>query len=215
MKTILCYGDSNTYGFIPKTAGRYDHNTRWPGVLRRLLNEGATAAEPAWWVVEEGLNGRTTCREDFIELGRNGLSPVVSILKSHKPLDIVAVMLGTNDLKRRFLPSAYDTAQGALNLVKAIQHSETGPADSPPKVLLICPPPLVEPEGRYFDDLFDGAVEVSKKLSPYYRDVALEAGAAFLDAGAVIQSSPADGVHLSAESHAKLAAAVKEATLKI
>jgi lysophospholipase L1-like esterase len=215
MKTILCYGDSNTFGFIPKTAGRYDHKTRWPGALRRLLNEGCPADEPAWWVVEEGLNGRTTCREDFIELGRNGLTPVVTILKSHKPLDIVAVMLGTNDLKRRFLPSAYDTAQGALNLIKAIQNSETGPGDGAPKVLLICPPPLVEAKERFFDDLFDGALEISKKLSPYYREIALESGAAFLDAGSIVQSSPLDGVHLSPESHAKLAAAVKDSIMKM
>jgi lysophospholipase L1-like esterase len=208
MKTILCYGDSNTYGYVPKTGGRYDHKTRWPGVLRSLLNQDTAPGEPAWWVVEEGLNGRTTCRDDPVEPFRNGLSTVTPILKSHKPVDVVAVMLGSNDFKRRFSPSPYDIAQGMLLLVRAIQHSESGPEDGAPKVLVICPPPFVEPATRVFDDMFDGALELSKKLPRYYRKTARETGSAFLNAGTVIQSSPMDGVHLEAAEHRKLACAI-------
>ncbi|MDR0663099.1 MAG: SGNH/GDSL hydrolase family protein [Spirochaetaceae bacterium] len=205
MKTILCYGDSNTYGYIPISGKRYDHKTRWPKALERILNEGSED-DPGWWVDEEGLNGRTSSFDDPIELYRNGLRHVVPILKSHKPLDLVAVMLGTNDLKRRFNPSPYDVSQGVLNVVKAIQHSETGPDDGAPKVLVICPPPLVETP--VFGDIFKGSAALSRKLPPYYRCICKESGAFFLDAGTVIRTSPADGVHLEPLSHLSLAQAV-------
>jgi lysophospholipase L1-like esterase len=206
MKTILCYGDSNTYGYIPASGGRYDHKTRWPMALERILNEGLAEAE--WWVDEEGLNGRTSCFDDPVELYRNGLRHIVPILKSHKPLDIVAVMLGTNDLKRRFNPSPYDVAQGVLNLVKAIQHSEAGPNDGAPKVLVICPPPLLD--SPVFGDIFKGSAAISRHLRHFYRQICEESGAAFLDAGAVIKVSPADGVHLEAPEHLRLAEAVAD-----
>jgi lysophospholipase L1-like esterase len=170
-----------------------------------MLNERCEG-EPGWWVDEEGLNGRTSSFDDPIELGRNGLRYVIPILKSHKPLDLVAVMLGTNDLKRRFNPSPYDVSQGVLNVVKAIQHSETGPGDGVPKVLVICPPPLVETP--VFDDMFKGAAVLSRKLPPYYRTICEESGAFFLDAGMLIKTSPADGVHLEPEAHLCLAHAV-------
>jgi lysophospholipase L1-like esterase len=203
MKTILCYGDSNTYGYIPVTAGRYDYKTRWPRALERILNGDG---EPEWWVVEEGLNGRTSSFDDPVELDRNGLRQVVPILKSHKPLDIVIVMLGTNDLKRRFNPSPYDVSQGALNVVKAILYSETGPGNGPPKVLVICPPPLLDSSA--FGDIFSGSAALSRKLPPYYRQICRESGAAFFDAGGVIETSPADGVHLEPSAHLRLAEAV-------
>jgi lysophospholipase L1-like esterase len=146
-----------------------------------------------------------------VEPFRNGLSTLTPILKSHKPVDVVAVMLGSNDFKRRFSPSPYDISQGMLLLVRAIQHSESGPEDGAPKVLVICPPPFVEPETRVFDDIFDGALELSKKLPRYYRKIARESGSAFLDAGRVSQASPMDGVHLEAVEHRKLALAVAAA----
>jgi lysophospholipase L1-like esterase len=174
--------------------------------LERILNRDADEAE--WWVDEEGLNGRTTCFDDPVELYRNGLRHLVPVLKSHKPLDIVAVMLGTNDLKRRFNPSPYDVSQGMLNLVKAIQYSETGPQDGPPKVLVICPPPLLD--SPVFGDIFRGSAALSKHLSHFYMQICLESGAAFLDSGAVIKVSPADGVHLGAPEHLRLAETVAE-----
>ncbi len=92
IKTILCYGDSNTWGYIPATAGRYPPDVRWPGVMRKLLGE-------KYNVIEEGLNGRTTVWEDPYKPGRNGLELLIPILDSHNPIDLVVVMLGTNDLK--------------------------------------------------------------------------------------------------------------------
>ncbi|MDR2798777.1 MAG: SGNH/GDSL hydrolase family protein [Treponema sp.] len=208
LKTILCYGDSNTWGYNPHNGSRYDHKTRWPMVLKRLLNQGCHEDDPAFWVVEEGQNSRTSCREDPIEGDRNGLRQLIPILESHKPLDMVVVMLGTNDLKLRFNPVPYDIAWGVQRVVAAIQDSRTGPNEQSPQVLMICPPPTVDAPG--FKHIFGETQELSKKLAHWYRAFALERGAAFLDAGKVIQTSKADGIHLDPEAHRKLAEAVAE-----
>jgi lysophospholipase L1-like esterase len=209
MKTIMCYGDSNTWGFNPHTEGRYDHKTRWPMALKSILNTDAPPDDPEWWVVEEGLNGRTSCREDPVEGDRNGLRQLLPILQSHKPVDLVAVMLGTNDLKPRFNPSAYDIARGVQQVVIAIQKSDTGPDNTAPKVLMICPPPTAE--SPVLKHLFGNCVELSRGLPPMYRAMAAECGAAFLDAGRFIKSSSGDGIHLESEDHRKLAEAAADA----
>ncbi|MDR0629424.1 MAG: SGNH/GDSL hydrolase family protein [Treponema sp.] len=208
LKTVLCYGDSNTWGYNPHKGSRYDHHTRWPMVLKYLLNQGCPEDDPAFWVVEEGQNGRTSCREDPVEGDRNGLRQLIPILESHKPLDLVAVMLGTNDLKLRFNPLPYDIAWGVQRVVAAIQDSRTGPNEQSPQVLMICPPPTVDAPG--FKHIFGDTQELSKKLPPLYRQFALERGAVFLDAGKVIQTSTADGIHLDPGAHRKLAEAVAE-----
>ena len=206
MKTVLCYGDSNTWGHNPVDWSRYDHTVRWPMVLKNILNRGCPPESPAWWVDEEGLCGRTSCREDPVEGDLNGLRQIVPVLESHRPLDVVAVMLGTNDLKIRFNPCPYDIAQGAGRVVRAIQDSRTGPGNTAPKVLLICPPPTVR--SPVFEPMFGDSVELSKRLPPFYRQCAETAGVLFLDAGTVIRSSAADGIHLDPEEHRKLAEAV-------
>jgi lysophospholipase L1-like esterase len=208
MKTILCYGDSNTWGFNPRTQGRYDHHTRWPRALAKILNEGAPPDDPFWWVVEEGQNGRTSCREDFVDGDRNGLRQLIPILESHKPLDMAAVMLGTNDLKPRFNPTPYDIARGAQRVVEAVQDSRTGPDNTSPQVIMICPPPTLR--SPVFRPVFGDSVKLSKKLAPLYRLFAEESGAIFLDAGKKIKTSAADGIHLDPEAHRKLAEAVAD-----
>ena len=213
MKTILCYGDSNTWGYNPKTQGRYDHLTRWPMVLGKILNENSLPGEPDWWVVEEGQGGRTSCREDFVEGDKNGLRQLLPILESHKPIDLVAIMLGTNDLKPRFNPTAFDIARGVQRIAIAVQKSEYGPDNKAPKVLMICPPPTVD--SPVFKHVFGKCAELSRKLPPMYRALAAECGAAFLDAGKYIKSSSADGIHLDPEDHRKLAEAAAESIKKI
>jgi lysophospholipase L1-like esterase len=182
-------------------------------VLWRLLNRGAPVfpegdgEDPPYWVIEEGLCGRTSCREDPIEGDKNGLRQLIPILESHKPLDWVAVMLGTNDLKTRYNPTGFDVAAGVQRLAIAVRDSQTGPQDGPPKVLMICPPPIVD-SGPFAQIFGAAAVELSKKMAPYFKAMAKESGVYFLDAGRVIKSSPADGIHLEAEEHRKLAEAV-------
>jgi lysophospholipase L1-like esterase len=213
MKTILCYGDSNTWGADPVSGGRFDRFTRWPGVLRELLNLETPSGDPRYWIVEEGLCGRTTCRDDPVEGDRNGLAQVAPILETHKPLDLVIVMLGTNDLKVRFAPVAQDVARGAQRVGETALKSAVGPNGETPKLLLIAPPPIARLS--YFKEMFAGAQEISRHLGARYRQYAAELGCSFIDAGAIISSSDADGIHLEAGEHRKLAQAVMTEIKKI
>ena len=111
MKTVLCYGDSNTWGFDPATRTRFPPHVRWTGVLGQRLGDG-------YQVIEEGLNGRTTRWDDPIEPDRNGLAYLRPCVESHQPLDLIVIMLGTNDLKRRFDLSASDIAQSAAGVAE-------------------------------------------------------------------------------------------------
>ncbi|MDR0760386.1 MAG: SGNH/GDSL hydrolase family protein [Treponema sp.] len=217
MKTVLCYGDSNTWGYDPIQAVRFDHTTRWPMVLWKLLNEGCPPDKPAYWVVEEGQCGRTSCREDPVEGDRNGLRHLIPILESHKPIDLVVIVLGTNDLKQRFRPSPFDIAGGVKRVAQAALDSRTGPGDAAPQVLMVCPPPIVDsPDFRKkFGDLFGDCTELSSRLPPYFSQAAKECGASWFDSGGVIKSSPADGIHWEKEEHRKLAEALADVLRKM
>ena len=165
-------------------------------------------------MVEEGLNGRTSCREDFVEGDKNGLRQLLPILESHKPLDVVVVMLGTNDLKPRFSPMPYDIARGAQRVVIAAQESKTGPGGSAPRVIMICPPPTVQ--SPVFAHIFgNDSIAISQKLAPLYRQLAGECGAIFLDAGKLVTTSAADGIHFDPEGQLALAEAVAKAVADI
>ncbi len=207
MRTILCYGDSNTWGFEPGTMARYPEGVRWTGVLKGELGEG-------YRVVEEGLNARTTLRDDPVEgAHKNGKPYLYPCLESHKPIDLVTLMLGTNDLKERFRASASDIAQGAGILADLILGSRFGPDGGAPKVLLMAPPPL----GRLTDfaQTFEGGPAKSRKFSSHYRRYAERYGCEFLDASECVVSSDVDGIHLEAGEHRKLGEAVAARVLEI
>ncbi len=206
MKTVLCYGDSNTWGADPTGGPRYGWEDRWPGVLQQEL--GA-----AYRVIEEGLPGRNTRFDDPIERHRNGLTTLVPILDSHQPLDLVIIMLGTNDLKRRYNLSAADIAQSAGELARYAQQIARNPAGELARVLLVAPPPIAELTD--FDLLFEGALEKSLKFSHYFALSAKLYKLDFLDAGTVIKSSPVDGIHFAVEEHHKLGRAVAEKVREI
>jgi lysophospholipase L1-like esterase len=201
MKTILCFGDSNTWGYDPATQQRYGHGQRWTRRLQELLGEG-------YWVIEEGQNGRTTVHDDPVEGNKNGLTYLLPCLESHKPIDLVVLMLGTNDLKLRMAKTSQDIAKSVGRLVRHIQVSESGPGGKAPLVLVIAPPPL----GRLtdFGDSFAGGSGKSQTLGSEYEKIAAERGCAFLDARTVIRSSDVDGIHFDADQLPLLAAAVKE-----
>jgi lysophospholipase L1-like esterase len=196
MITLLCYGDSNTWGATPGTGERYPRDVRWPGALQIELG-------PEFIVIEEGLNGRTTVWDDPIEGHKNGRTYLMPCLQSHQPLDLITLMLGTNDLKLRFSVSARDIAKGIGVLLNDIQNSGAGPNGTAPPVLLIAPPPLKPLTDKA--DSFEGGEGKSKQLADYYAAVAVEWGADFLDAGKVIESSATDGLHFEPEAHRKLA----------
>jgi lysophospholipase L1-like esterase len=159
-------------------------------------------------VVEEGLNGRTTRWDDPIEPGRNGLISLRPCIDSHQPLDLIIIMLGTNDLKRRFGLSASDIAQSAAALADMAWRFAHGPDGSEAEVLLVAPPAvstLTE-----FDQMFQGAREKSRQFSHYYRLAAGWHHLPFFDAGAVIVSSEKDGIHFDADEHGKLGEALAD-----
>jgi lysophospholipase L1-like esterase len=198
MKTILCYGDSNTYGTLPvdidmmetpfiSSDYRLPREKRWTGIMQRELGAG-------YYVIEEGLNGRTTVWDDPIEgVHKNGLKYLVPCLESHAPVDLVLLMLGTNDLKTRFSVSAFDIALSAGVLVKTILQSGFGPGGKNPKVLLMCPPPLGKVS--LFAELFTDGVKNSLELAKYYRKIARLYGCDFINVSEIISASDIDGIH--------------------
>jgi lysophospholipase L1-like esterase len=201
MTTILCYGDSNTWGYNGVTQGRYPPEARWPNVLARELGDGYT-------VIPEGLNGRTTVWPDRVEgEHKNGKSYLIPCLESHHPIDLVLLLLGTNDLKHRFGLSAWDIASGAGALVEMIQGSAFGPDGGAPRVLLMAPPPTCT-TGTRFEEQFPDADEKSRELGRQYGLVAAELGCEFFDTATVIASSQVDGIHLEPGEQVKLGMAV-------
>lgn len=201
MPTVVCYGDSNTHGADPVTLARFPRDVRWPGVLAAEL---VGVAE----VIEEGLNGRTTLWNDPYMAGRNGKPYLLPCLRSHEPVDVLVLMLGTNDLKTIFGRQAHEIAAGVAALVEAAQASGTGPEGAAPRVLVVAPPALGPVTERSEVWGFGAAREASQQLPRLYRAVAELRGAAFLDASALVEGDPADGVHLNANAHGILGRAV-------
>ena len=199
MKRILCYGDSNTWGYNPVTQDRFEKHERWTGQLSRALGDD-------YDVIEEGLNGRTTVWDDPIEGYKNGREYLIPCLESHKPLDLVIILLGVNDLKKRFSLSAYDVAEGAGVLVQIVQKSNTGMMNGAPQVLLVAPPPVGKLTA--FAEFFEGAEAKSQKFAEHYRRVASELRCLFFDTSTIIVSSDLDGIHLERNEHAKLGQAM-------
>lgn len=206
MRTILLFGDSNTHGTIPAAdlgaSARYGRDERWAGRLRHLL--------PDWEVIAEGLPGRTTVHDDPIEgAHRNGLAVLPALLESHCPLDVVVVMLGTNDLKERFSVNAGDIAFGVERLVRLVLASGAGPDGGAPGVLVIAPPPIAEV--GCLAGMFHGGAAKSLDLGQEIAAAARRAGVAFLDAAPVVTVSPIDGVHYDPPANPALAEAVAAA----
>ncbi len=211
VRTLLCYGDSNTWGYDSEAnAGapysqRHPPETRWPGVLARELG-------PQWRVIEEGLNGRTSVFRDPFSPWRTGSDHLPVALESHAPLDLVILMLGTNDLKSIFAAPASEIAAGAALLGQTILRSTAGPRSRPPKLLLIAPPAVGNlahlPD---LDEKFGSPEARSRRFPELYRRAAATLGCAFLDAQSFTSPSLADGVHLDGASHAALGRAVAEA----
>lgn len=202
-RTIVCFGDSNTHGADPSGGGRLPREVRWPRVMEAALG-------PGYEVIEEGLNGRATIWDSPIEKGRCGLDYLHPCLLSHWPVDLVTIMLGTNDLKRVYGLTAAEIACGAARLVDEARGSLAGPGDTPPKVVLVSPVPIGEITAHSEMWGFGEAYETSRQLARMYQLVAEDHGVAFFDAGSVARVSPEDGIHLDAAACASLGAAMAE-----
>ena len=201
MKNILCFGDSNTYGESPEGFGRYERHERWPGILQEKLG-------PEYYVIEEGLNGRTTVWDDPVEGDKNGLKHLPSCIASHTPLDLVIIMLGTNDFKSRFSVTSSEVAASAGQLVITARQVPNYKVDYPFKILLVSPPCLRDK--TFLGEIMDHHYEDTKRLGALIAETARLHGTEFLDIAQVAEASELDGLHFDREAHKKVAAAMEQ-----
>ena len=196
MKSILCFGDSNTYGVNPENNGRFDRTERWTGRLQSLLG-------PDYYVIEEGYKGRTTCFADDSDPFRSGIKVLDLIMKTHSPLDLVIVMLGTNDFKTQFNMTAKVSAHALKKIVEKIKSYGA-------QVLIVSPIMLgADIENSNFWELDRHSAEEIQKTPDFYSRVASLTGSAFFDASTVA-STGSDSLHMNAQGHKALAAALYE-----
>ncbi|MBN2618188.1 MAG: SGNH/GDSL hydrolase family protein [Spirochaetales bacterium] len=187
MRNILCYGDSNTWGFNPKTnGGRYEYHLRWTTVVQNLLKDKCR-------IIPEGLNSRTTAWDDPIRDGVNGKKYLLPCLLSHKPLDLVIIMLGTNDLKHRFNLSAFDISLGIGKLIDIVNKSECGPNGNNPEILILIPPE-VRLLTNYKNEFGDCHLK-SKELAKCYIDICNEKSVNYMEIGNFVRLGDTDGIH--------------------
>jgi lysophospholipase L1-like esterase len=202
-KRILCFGDSNTWGYNAITKERFEDNERWTGVLQIELGDGYT-------VLEEGLNGRTTVWDDPIELHKNGYKQIFPIMESQKPFEMMIIMLGTNDLKRRFNVSARDIAQSAALLAMEAMRSGCGHDGRNPIVLLAAPIEIgADFKNGWLAELFEtDCVARSRQFAYWYAEFAHELGCHFINSGEYAKPDTIDFIHIPPEGHRSLGLAM-------
>lgn len=203
-KTILFYGDSNSFGtkplVKPNVLERYGMDKRWISLVRKALQDKAH-------IIEEALPSRTTVHDDPISgADKNGLTYLRPCLYSHLPLDIIVLMLGTNDLKVRFSVTPDDIANSIERLIEEIQFCKAGPNGTMPKLVLLSPAPILET--GVFIETFAGGAEKSRQLASRYQEIARKHDAIFLDIGTIVQVSPVDGIHFDEDQLPLLANAI-------
>ena len=209
-KHILCLGDSNTHGYCADPADcfggiRFTEEQRWTRLLQDALGQD-------YLVIEEGLSGRTTCFDDPIHEGLNALDYIYPCLKSHEAIDLLIIMLGTNDCKDRFYASAACIGLGMARLVKKAKDTDCW-GGRQPNILVIAPPPIGEgmltsPVAATMGSL---CVEKSRQLARCYREQCELLGVSFLDAGEVgCEFNQIDFMHLTSRGHRALAEKLAE-----
>ncbi len=197
-KRILCFGDSNTWGYRPDGKGRFDIPSTWPGVLASNLAGKAT-------IEIDGLCGRTTCIPDHVEGEHlNGAAYLLPCLVAQSPLDMVILKLGCNDQKSRFNMSGIDIAQSIARLVKIILNSGVNQGKAP-KVLVIQPAPI---KLRSFAETFKGAPERAEGMTEAFAREMAALGVDLINEGDFVESSEVDGIHLELDSHATMGVVV-------
>lgn len=203
MKTILCYGDSITWGYSPVDGTRFPFEKRWPGIVQMELGESVR-------VIEEALPGRTTNWDSPFLSERNGSKTLPMVLEAHAPIDIFILMLGTNDLWRSFNFSASDIAASCMSLIWTVQKSMAGPQMGVPEILLIAPYPLGR-LSQFMKFYFEGRTGVSKQLAREYKKASQATGCRFMDSSKYVKASKADGVHIDEAEQRKLGLGVRKA----
>lgn len=211
MQSILVYGDSLSWGIVPGTRKRLAFEERWPGVMENLLlAQGKTVR-----VIEDCLNGRRTVWEDPFKAGRNGLVGLGARMEIYSPLSLAIVMLGTNDFQFSTpFNNAWTAGQGVAAIINEMRRAPIEPGMVAPPILIVAPPSLrtaqVAPMPK-----FEGAELRGVGLADALRQVAVDLGCSFFDANTVARTSALDGVHLDADQHALLGAAIAEAVTSI
>ncbi|WNC67041.1 SGNH/GDSL hydrolase family protein [Thalassotalea nanhaiensis] len=195
MQNILCFGDSNTWGYIPGSGFRYDEASRWTTIAQCLLGN-------EFCIYEAGLNGRTTTCDEPGRAFRNGSKTLNLYLESCRPLDMVIIMLGTNDLKASFAQTIDHIRHGAKALCKQALEFDYAPYHTP-QIILVAPAPLVET--AELDQEFADMIANSRRIAPAYYELSKELNINFIDAGRVVKPSIIDGVHWDQDGHSHFA----------
>ena len=198
IKTIVCYGDSNTWGNVPNSDLRYPHGVRWPSALQNILGS-------EYEVISEGLCGRTL-KSNIASPEKNGINYILPCILSHEPTEWLIIMLGTNDVKDKYKLSTDQIAQNLKETISIVRGAEIENRESL-KILVICPPKIIVPKSGSNEQFKEG-IEKSEQLTSLYKMVAQETNSFFLDAGIFTQSSDIDGVHLDELGHLELARVV-------
>lgn len=195
-RRVVCFGDSNTWGYDASTMERFPEDVRWTSLLGELLGD-------EFQVVEEGLSGRTAVVDDPLFEGLNGISYIHPCLMSHAPLELIIIMLGTNDAKGRFNLTSYNIAQGIARLALKAKNTQAGAKGSLPKVLVIAPPPI----GKAYYDTEIGKpmgkeCDVkSEEMPKILGELLKNSGIEFLDTKGSVPMNTIDYMHLDAEGH--------------
>lgn len=210
MKRIVCFGDSNTWGYVPGTGARYDEQTRWTALLRKSLPDDCV-------VIEAGMNSRTTSFDDPTCDYLNGRKGLLYTLLSAKPVDLLIVSLGTNDLKYTDAKGSSRGLDALLHTVESANHicSDHGctPVLAPSAQVLVISPIALHPsiDAKQPPSSLSGKYDASLHFAEYYYEVSQAHHTAFLDAAQYAFASEADCVHMPAEAHAALAAEITKA----
>ncbi|MBQ3425244.1 MAG: SGNH/GDSL hydrolase family protein [Clostridia bacterium] len=202
-KRILCFGDSNTYGYIP-TGGRYDEHTRWPMRMQDVLGMGYT-------IIEEGFNGRTCVFDDPVEGGfKSGIDYLPPCLMSHNPLDAVIIMLGTNDTKVRFGMTPMTIGQSMMQLVRTAKMYAINEAGETSHIIVVSPPKVLDNlmSTRHAECFGEQAIAVSAGLSRELRRITKLMRCDFFDAEPHSEVSQLDAVHMTERGHLLLGEAM-------
>lgn len=198
MKNILCFGDSLTWGVNAASGGRHALEDRWPSALGSALGENVH-------IIAEGLNGRTTAFDDFTaDCDRNGGRILPTLLASHQPLDLVIVLLGTNDLKKMIVGTATSSATGTKRLITLIKHHAYRFGADVPEILIVAPPRFCETANTEVGAMFPDGIAQSSILPSLLSDLADELGCGFFDANSVCETTPIDGIHMDAKNTKEL-----------
>ncbi len=209
MKNILAFGDSLTWGFVAGKDARHSFEDRWPNALAAGLDGKA-------YVVAEGQNGRTTVFDDETTFeSRNGSVALPLLLISHQPLDLVIIMLGTNDIKFAARCRAFDASMGMERLIQIVRNANYIKGYKIPEILIMSPPFLVPTEDEWFNELWGHAITESKLFAKHYARVAVEQGVHFFDAATVAVADKTDGGHLDAANTRAIGVALVPVVKKI